>query len=198
MWFFLDETVIGCKCHWMKMSLDEKFIGWKCQNWMKVFWMKVSLDEIVFGWTCHWMKSCLDESVIGWNRFWMKVYFTVDDHGWKWRGRKRELSHVTCEHMCIYRRCAACSELRSVRVSVHCGVHVIGHSAQSCRCCAWRYTQCSVAFVYHKMFVNIRCRMYSIYTSESWSSLLGSKSGHFPKLHNSSTCFQSLSGKIAQ
>ena len=33
------------------------------------------------------------------------------------------------EHMCIYRRCAACSELRIVRVSVHCGVHVLGHSA---------------------------------------------------------------------
>ena len=29
---------------------------------------------------------------------------------------------------CIYRRCAACSELRSVRVSVHCGVHAIGHN----------------------------------------------------------------------
>ena len=29
------------------------------------------------------------------------------------------------EHMCIYRRCAACSELRSVRVNVHCGVHAI-------------------------------------------------------------------------
>ena len=29
------------------------------------------------------------------------------------------------EHMCIYRRCAACSELRNVRVSVHCGVHAI-------------------------------------------------------------------------
>ena len=29
------------------------------------------------------------------------------------------------EHMCINRRCAACSELRNVRVSVHCGVHAI-------------------------------------------------------------------------
>ena len=29
------------------------------------------------------------------------------------------------EHMCIYRRCAACSELRNVRVSVRCGVHAI-------------------------------------------------------------------------
>ena len=41
---------------------------------------------------------------------------------------RRDLSHVTYEHMCIYRRCAACSELRRVRVSVHCGVHAIGHS----------------------------------------------------------------------
>ena len=30
-----------------------------------------------------------------------------------------------CEHMCIYRRCAACSELRNVCASVHCGVRVI-------------------------------------------------------------------------
>ena len=29
---------------------------------------------------------------------------------------------------CIYRRCAACSELRSVRVSVHCSVHAIGRN----------------------------------------------------------------------
>ena len=29
---------------------------------------------------------------------------------------------------CIYRRCAACSELRNVRVSVHCGVHAIGRN----------------------------------------------------------------------
>ena len=29
---------------------------------------------------------------------------------------------------CIYRRCAACSELRSVHVSVHCGVHAIGRN----------------------------------------------------------------------
>ena len=29
---------------------------------------------------------------------------------------------------CIYRRCAACSELRSGRVSVHCDVHATGHS----------------------------------------------------------------------
>ena len=32
------------------------------------------------------------------------------------------------EHMCIYRRCAACSELRNVHVSVHCGVHAIGRN----------------------------------------------------------------------
>ena len=32
---------------------------------------------------------------------------------------------MRCMNMCIYRRCAACSELRNVRVSVHCGVHAI-------------------------------------------------------------------------
>ena len=36
---------------------------------------------------------------------------------------------MTYEHMCIYRRCAACSELRIVHVNVLCGVHAIGHSA---------------------------------------------------------------------
>ena len=30
-----------------------------------------------------------------------------------------------CEHMCINRRCAACSELRIVHVSVLCGVRAI-------------------------------------------------------------------------
>ena len=61
------KTVIGWKCHWMKMSLDGKFIGWNC-CWMKVSWLK-----------CHWMKvskldeSVWDESVIGRTHFWMKV-----------------------------------------------------------------------------------------------------------------------------
>ena len=30
-----------------------------------------------------------------------------------------------CEHMCINRRCAACSELRIVHISVLCGVRAI-------------------------------------------------------------------------
>ena len=29
--------------------------------------------------------------------------------------------------------------------------------------CAWGCAHCSVAFLYHKMFVNFRCRMYCIY-----------------------------------
>ena len=29
---------------------------------------------------------------------------------------------------CIYKRCAACSELRNIRVSVHCGVYAIVHN----------------------------------------------------------------------
>ena len=38
--------------------------------------------------------------------------------------------HVTYERMSAMhlRRCAACSELRSVHVSVHCDVHAIGHN----------------------------------------------------------------------
>ena len=46
MWFFLDETVIGWKCHWMKSFLDESVIGWNR------VWMKVSVDEIDFVWKC--------------------------------------------------------------------------------------------------------------------------------------------------
>ena len=121
----LDENVIGWEIHWMKLLLDESVlvesvkIGWKCQNWMKVFWMKVSLDEIVFGWKCHWMKSCLDESVIGWNRFWMKVYSTnsscecvqfqwnTSSHNlWKlWHGQMRfvkEYSSATVERTIFF------------------------------------------------------------------------------------------------
>ena len=48
---FWMKPLLVEKCHWMKRSLDEKFIGWDCY-WMKVFWIKVSLDEIVFGWKC--------------------------------------------------------------------------------------------------------------------------------------------------
>ena len=38
--------------------------------------------------------------------------------------------HVTYERMCdnTSKRRASCSELRSVHVSVHCGVHAIGHN----------------------------------------------------------------------
>ena len=39
----------------MKVFLDESVFGRKC-FWMKVFWMKVFLDESVFG---IWMKMYL-------------------------------------------------------------------------------------------------------------------------------------------
>ena len=38
---------------------------------------------------------------------------------------RARLATSASEHMCINRRCAACSELRNVRVNVHCGVHAI-------------------------------------------------------------------------
>ena len=38
--------------------------------------------------------------------------------------------------------------------------------------CAWSCTQCSVAFLYHKMFVNIRYKMYCIYTRKSEETLI--------------------------
>ena len=66
---------------------------------------------------------------------------------------------------CIYRRCAACSELRSVRVNVHCGVHAIVHDVlKIVEVVREDARSFHVAIVYRKMFVNIRCRMYSIYT----------------------------------
>ena len=43
--------------------------------------------------------------------------------------------------------------------------------SQDCWDCAWSCTQCSVAFLYHKMFVNFRCRMYCIYRSWNTASI---------------------------
>ena len=40
----------------------------------------------------------------------------------EWQQGETWATSAMYEHMCIYRRCAACSELRNVRVSVHCGV----------------------------------------------------------------------------
>ena len=54
---------------------------------------------------------------------------------WPWmetKTHRRDLSHMWRMNtyvQCIYRRCAACSELRCVHVSVQCDVHAIGHSA---------------------------------------------------------------------
>ena len=63
------------------------------------------------------------------------------------------------EHMCIYRRCAACSELRNVRVSVHCGVHAISRNVlKVVEVVRGDVRSFSVAIVYRKMFVNFRCR----------------------------------------
>ena len=44
--------------------------------------------------------------------------------------------------------------------------------SQDCWDCAWRYTQCSVAFLYLEMFVNFRCKMYCIYTETKYFSEL--------------------------
>ena len=43
-----------------------------------------------------------------------------------------------------------CSELRSERVCVSCRSCNWSQWSQDCWDCAWRYTQCSVAFLYHK------------------------------------------------
>ena len=43
-----------------------------------------------------------------------------------WNDTRRDLEpQVRCETLCINRRCAACSELRIVHVSVLCGVRAI-------------------------------------------------------------------------
>ena len=69
------------------------------------------------------------------------------------------------EHMCIYRRCAACSELRNVRVSVHCGVHAIVRNVlKLVQVVREDVRSLPQPFVYRKMFVNMRCRIHSLYT----------------------------------
>ena len=69
---------------------------------------------------------------------------------------------------CIYRRCVACSELRSVRVSVHCGVHAVVHDVlEIVEVVREDVRSFPVAIVCRKMFVNIRCRMYSICMEQS-------------------------------
>ena len=59
-----DENVIGRNRFWMKVSLDEPVLGWKCRGWnCLLFWMK---------W--FWTKEFLEESVF---EIWMKVYLTL-------------------------------------------------------------------------------------------------------------------------
>ena len=68
------------------------------------------------------------------------------------------------EHMCIYRRCAACSELRNVRVSVHCGVHAIVRNVlKHVQVVRKDVRSLPYPFVYRKKFVNMRCRIHSLY-----------------------------------
>ena len=69
------------------------------------------------------------------------------------------------EHMCIYRRCAACSELRNVRVSVHRGVHAIVRNVlKVVQVVREDVRSLPQPFVYRNMFVNMRCRIHSLYT----------------------------------
>ena len=64
------------------------------------------------------------------------------------------------EHMCIYRWCAACSELCNVRVSVHCGVHAIARNVlKHVQVVREDVRSLAQPFVYRKMFVNMRCRI---------------------------------------
>ena len=55
------------------------------------------------------------------------------------------------------------SGARLSRLCESCRSHSWSQSFQDCWNCAWRCTQCSVARLYHKMFVNFRSRIYCIY-----------------------------------
>ena len=80
--------------------------------------------------------------------------------GMRWNDADEALEPMWRSDWLIY---TPCSVVRGCHVCVSHGVHAIGQWSQDCRDCAWRYTQCSVSFLYHKLFVNIRCRMYCIY-----------------------------------
>ena len=72
---------------------------------------------------------------------------------------------VRCEHCASNGRCAACSELRIGGVRVLCGVRVIHRSVLKRDDVMREGVRSAVAIiVYHKMFVNMRCRVYSLYT----------------------------------
>ena len=78
-----------------------------------------------------------------------------------------DLSH-SCDvtPMCINERRAVCSVLRVVRVHVRDGVHHVVHRIVLKRDIVMREgIRIDVAIiVYCKLFVNMRCRVYSLYT----------------------------------
>ena len=89
---------------------------------------------------------------------------------WPWmeiKTHRRDLSHMwQCEHMSAMHLKTVRSVRKNTQCSRQCALWCscnLSQCAQDCRSCAWRYTQCSVAYVYHKLFVNIRCKIYSIY-----------------------------------
>ena len=98
----------------------------------------------------------------------------ADDHGWKWR--HTDETWATCDNvrMSAMHLKTVRSVLRTTQCSRQCALWCScnwSQCAQDCWSCAWRYTQCSVAFVYRKTFVNFRCRMYSIYKFVGFSKL---------------------------
>ena len=95
----------------------------------------------------------------------------ADDHGWKWRHTDETWATCDSVRMSAMHLKTVRSVLRTAQCSRQCALWCScnwSQCAQDFWSCAWRYTQCSVAFVYHKLFVNIRCRMYSIYTPRRW------------------------------
>ena len=72
-----------------------------------------------------------------------------------------------CEQVSATHLKTARNVLSAARWTRQCALCCSRNWSQWSQCrwkCAWGCAQCSVAFLYHKMFVNFWCRMYCIYT----------------------------------
>ena len=121
----------------------------------------------------------------------------VHMHGWnevKWRGRCT-WANVTSDWF-IYN-----TVLSGARLSRLWWVMVFTQlvsGLQDCRDCAWRCTQCSVSFLCHKLFVNIRCRMDCIHHIWCETVQCGPALGWNQKDFSMVQCFQTSLREIHQ
>ena len=95
----------------------------------------------------------------------------VDDHGWKWRHTDETWATCDSVRMSAMHLKTVRGVVRTTQCSRQCALWCwcnCSQCAQGCWSCAWGCPHCSVTFVYRKMFVNIRCKMYSIYKNKSF------------------------------